>query len=90
MRSQPDKSNTATAKRRVAAWIGLSDKKCLEKLKGLDDCILVDEGILFRQYPVAGLRKFRQICPPPIVRASAVAGHLYSAFVTMPRISRRI
>lgn len=85
MTSQISKANKSASRLRVAVWIGLSDKKCLEKLRGLDGCDLVGEGILFRQHPVQGLKKFKQICPPRIFRSSAAASHLYAAFATIPR-----
>lgn len=77
--------NKAALNLRVAVWIGLSDKKCLEKLRGLDRCDLVGKGILFRQHPIRGLKKFRQICPPTALRSSATASHLYAAMATIPR-----
>ena len=72
------------AKVRVVVWVGLSDKKCLEKLRGLDACELVEGGLVFRRYPVKGLKKFRQINPPSIFRSSALLSHLYALMVTAP------
>jgi len=68
---------------RVAVWIGLSDRKCLEKLRGLDSSPRVSEGVLFRRYPVPGLTNFRQICPPPILRRSALSAHLFALLVSL-------
>jgi glycosyltransferase involved in cell wall biosynthesis len=62
---------------RVAVWVGLSDKKCLEHLQGLDDCNLVSKGLLFRRWPIKGLQKFRQVCPPKVLRHSVILSHLY-------------
>ena len=67
---------------RVAVWIGLSDKKCMEKLRGLDASDHVAEGILFRRYPLPGLTKFRQVCPPHWMRGSMIFSHLYALFLT--------
>jgi glycosyltransferase involved in cell wall biosynthesis len=64
----------------VAVWVGLSDKKCLEHLQGLDDCNLVSKGLLFRRWPIDGLQKFRQVCPPEPLRRSLILSHLYVFF----------
>ncbi|MFO8090234.1 MAG: glycosyltransferase [Desulfatiglandaceae bacterium] len=71
-------------KLRVAAWVGLSDKKCLEKIRGLNDCDRLGAGILFRRRPVQGLEKFRQVCPPAFLRSSAALSHLYALLITVP------
>jgi glycosyltransferase involved in cell wall biosynthesis len=71
-------------KLRVAVWAGLSEKKCLEKLKGLNDCEIVESGVLFRRHPLAGLKKFHQVCPPPVLRSSAALSHLFALLVSIP------
>jgi len=68
---------------RVAVWVCLTRKKCLEKVRGLDASQYVSEGILFRRYPIDGLEKFRQVCPPKRLRASAVLSHLYCLIMTI-------
>jgi len=78
------RSNQSNRRRglRVAVWVGLSDKKCLEKLRGLDRSPRLTAGVLIRRYPVKGLRKFRQICPPAFLRGTAWTAHLYALVVT--------
>ena len=75
MRQSPHKQNgvalraTAAPRKphpgpyRVAVWVGLHDRKCLEKLRGLDAAPWLSQGLLFRRYPVPGLSNFRQVCP---------------------------
>ncbi len=52
-------------------------------LKGLDECPLVESGILIRRRPVEGLAKFRQLCPPEALRFSAALSHLYALLITL-------
>lgn len=74
---------------RVAVWLGLDDKKCHEKLRGLDDDNLVSSGIVFRRKPVPGLSaRFRQVVPPSCVRWSASLSHLYALAITLLSIRR--
>ncbi len=68
---------------RVAVWVGLSDKKCLEHLQGLDECNLVSKGLLFRRFPIDGLQKFRQICPPRLLQRSYILSHIYAFFASV-------
>lgn len=82
--NEVDSDEHAGGKLRVAVWVGLSDKKCLEHIKGLHDCDLVGAGILFRRRPVRGLETFRQVCPPAFLRSSAALSHLYVLLVTIP------
>lgn len=77
-RDDKDGKHITPEKLRVAVWAGLSEKKCLEHVSGLDGSELVRDGILFRQHPVAGLKKFRQICPPKPIRFSTILSHLYA------------
>jgi glycosyltransferase involved in cell wall biosynthesis len=69
---------------RVAVWVGLSEKKCLEQVSGLDACDMMESGLLFRRYPVKGLNKFRQVCPPKFLRSLALFSHLYALFISVP------
>jgi glycosyltransferase involved in cell wall biosynthesis len=68
---------------RVAVWVCLTRRKCLEKVRGLDASPYVGAGVLFRRYPIDGLPKFRQICPPRGLRGSAVLSHLYCLIMTI-------
>jgi glycosyltransferase involved in cell wall biosynthesis len=69
---------------RVAVWIGLDDKKSLEKLRGLDASPLVQSGLVFRRHPTPGLSgKFRQIVPPRPLRKSALLAHAYALCMTL-------
>ncbi len=75
---------------RVALWLGLDNKKCLEKLRGLEASLKVDAVTVFRRYPIVGLSgKFRQIVPPPLLRRTALLAHLYilaMTILTAPRL----
>lgn len=68
---------------RIAVWVGLSDKKCLEHLRGLDECNLVSKGLLFRRFPIDGLQKFRQVCPPRFLQHSYILSHIYAFFASV-------
>lgn len=68
---------------RVAVWVGLIDKKCREHVIGLHDSDRVAGGVLFRRHRIAGMPKFHQICPPPVVRRSALLSHLFCLLATV-------
>lgn len=82
------RKDSRPGKLRVAVWVGLSDKKCLEKLRGLQECDMVEEGLLIRRHPVEGLESFTQICPPALLRFSAALSHLYALLITIPACMR--
>ena len=73
----------------VAVWLGLSNKKALEKLEGLMHNAAVEKITIFRQEPISqASEKCIQKTVPGWLRKSKIAGHFWIAITSFIYVIR--